>query len=151
MRKRSQHGFTLIEALIVVSVILILAGLAIIGLVSSRQRANEASAVGAIRSVLTACTSYQTSYQTYPISLAQLGSDISSCTPSSTTACLIDEVLASGTKSSYRLTFAGDGQTFTIVASPISTYAGVNEYCSDASDIVRIDKPGACTQASPAL
>ena len=61
MRKR-QTGFSLIELLIVVAIILIIAAIAIPSFLSSRMSANEASAVANLRTVATAETAYSASY-----------------------------------------------------------------------------------------
>src|SRR5437660_7932105 len=112
MGKR-QKGFSLIELLIVVAIILIIAAIAIPNLLRSKMAANEASAVGSLRSLNTACITYSTTYGSYPTTLASLGP---AATASSTTADLIDSVLASGTKSGYSFTYAGGGSTYNITA-----------------------------------
>src|SRR6266851_5315564 len=72
--KKNQKGFSLIELLIVVAIILIIAAIAIPNLLRSRMAANEASAVGSIRTINTASVTYSTTYpaQGYPVSLTQL-------------------------------------------------------------------------------
>src|SRR5262245_60011443 len=84
--------------------------------------ANEASAVGSLRTINTACVTYSTTYQSvgYPSTLSQLGSAASA---SSTSADLIDSVLSSGTKSGYAFTFASVGNNtpstgYTVTAGP---------------------------------
>src|SRR2546422_4551119 len=117
MRNR-QKGFSLIELLIVVAIILIIAAIAIPNLLRSKMAANEASAVGSLRSLNTACITYSTTYGSYPTTLASLGP---AATASSTTADLIDSVLASGTKSGYTFTFTGGaGTTYSITAIPVT-------------------------------
>src|SRR5258707_6772889 len=97
---KKQKGFSLIELLIVVAIILIIAAIAIPNLLRSRMAANEASAVGSIRTINTAAVTYSTTYQSagYPTTLAQLAPAASA---SSTAADLIDSVLSGGTKSGY--------------------------------------------------
>src|ERR1700733_6868886 len=98
MRKNKQEGFSLIELLIVVAIILIIAAIAIPNLLRSKMAANEASAVGSIRTLNTAAVPYSTPYGGYPSVLAKLGP---ASPATSASADLVDSVLAGGTKSGY--------------------------------------------------
>ncbi len=64
--RNKQKGFSLIELLIVVAIILIIAAIAIPNLLRSKMAANEASAVGSLRTINTSCVAYSTSYGTFP-------------------------------------------------------------------------------------
>jgi prepilin-type N-terminal cleavage/methylation domain-containing protein len=90
-----QKGFSLIELLIVVAIILIIAAVAILNLLRSRMAANEASAVGSIRTINTSAVTYSSTYPNdgFPASLAALGGP-SPCTATSTAACLTPFLLA---------------------------------------------------------
>ena len=96
--RNKEKGFSLIELLIVVAIILIIAAIAIPNLLRSKMAANEASAVGSMRTLNTASVSYSTTYGGYPALLANLGPAASA---TSATADLIDSVLVTGTKSGY--------------------------------------------------
>jgi type IV pilus assembly protein PilA len=150
---RRQAGFTVIELLIVVAILLIIAALAIPALFHSRMRANEASAVGSLKVMIAAESSYNDTYQTFSPDLASLGNtDAAPCTPSSSGACLIDGVISSGKKSSYIFTYTqvSGGADYLIAADPESPLAGTNHFCVSSDSIIRTD-PSACTASSPAL
>jgi type IV pilus assembly protein PilA len=157
MRTR-QKGFSLIELLIVVAIILIIAAIAIPNLLRSRMAANEASAVGSVRTLNTSAVTYSSTYPGagYPASLAAMGG-ANPCTALSTNACLIDAVLAGGTKSGYTFTWTGDGATpsvgYSIVAIPVSVgTSGQRAFFSDQSGVIRYNAAGAgATIADPPL
>jgi len=154
--KKNQKGFSLIELLIVVAIILIIAAIAIPNLLRSRMAANEASAVGSLRTINTACVTYSTTYQSvgYPSALSQLGPAASA---SSSSADLIDSVLASGTKSGYSFTFAALGTNtpntgYTITANPTSAgTTGQRGFYTDQSGVIRSVSSGTATSSSSPL
>src|SRR6516165_10722524 len=94
---KKQKGFSLIELLIVVAIILIIAAIAIPNLMRSKMAANESSAVGSLRTINTAEVTYNTNYPTigFTGTLTQLGGAPATCATAtgatSTTACLIDD------------------------------------------------------------
>jgi len=140
-KKNNQKGFSLIELLIVVAIILIIAAIAIPNLLRSRMAANEASAVGSLRTLNTAAVQYNTTYGIgFPDALSDLAPSTSA---DSTAADLIDSVLASGTKSGYSFTWAGGGDTYSIAAAPTAPgTTGQRTFFTDQSGVIRADATG---------
>jgi type IV pilus assembly protein PilA len=156
IRIRKQEGFSLIELLIVVAIILIIAAIAIPNLLRSRMAANEASAVGSIRTINTSAVTYSSTYPNagFPATLANLGGPSPCPAATSSAACLLDAVLAAGTKSGYKFVWTGDGNPvsvgYTITAAPVSIGStGQRMFCSDMSGVIRFAPTGAgCVAAS---
>jgi len=156
-QKSNAHGFSLIELLIVVAVILVIAAIAIPNFIRSKERANEASAVSNVRTVSTAEVVYSTTYGIgYSTALASLGGN--NVTVDQNDAGLIDSVLASGTKSGYTFTYSvlatdvnGDVLGFSVNADPVLPgQTGDQHYYSDESDIIRhnLTQPASATDPS---
>ena len=155
---RSHKGFSLIELLLVVTVILIIAAIAVPSFLKSRLRANEASAVASLRVINTAAFTYSITYSNlgFPAQLTTLGG-ANPCVASAAQACLIDDLLAQGTKSGYSFVWAGDGLLpsigFVLTGTPQAIgSSGQRMFCSDQTAVIHYDPTGAgCTNASPAL
>ncbi len=154
---RKQKGFSLIELLIVVAIILIIAAIAIPNLLRSRIAANESSAVGSVRTINTAEVTYASTYPDvgFTCTIGYLGPATGSV-PTTDAAGLIDSVLASGTKSGYTFAIQNCSGTpnsqYQVVATPM-TNGGIRGFCSDQSGVIRYtpDGTGGCdpTSAQP--
>ena len=142
---RKQKGFSLIELLIVVAIILIIAAIAIPNLLRARIAANESSAVASVRTVNTAQITYNSSYSSvgYAASLTNLAG--TSCAPPTPNgACLIDSQLGAGSKSGYSFGISGTTgtptNTYQVLAAPLTpNQTGVRYFCSFADAVVRVN------------
>jgi len=158
---KKQKGFSLIELLIVVAIILIIAAIAIPNLLRSKMAANQASAVGSVRTINTAAITYNSTYGNgYPGNMAEIGTQAST-SPSCANALLIDSVLTSGTKSGYTFILTGQGTQLTssnssctagpfgyqggyvVTAIPATLgTTGQTAYCSDGTGVIRQNPTG---------
>jgi prepilin-type N-terminal cleavage/methylation domain-containing protein len=148
-----QDGFSLIELLIVVAIILIIAAIAIPNLLRSRIAANETSTVGSLRTINTAEITYNSTYPTvgFTCTLSNLGPP-SSGNPTSTAAGLIDSNLASGNKAGYTIA-PGTCSTAGAVtvdyqwkADPQSVgTTGQRYFCTDASGVIKFHDSSSTT------
>jgi len=145
---RKARGFSLIELLIVVAIILIIAAIAIPNLLRARMSAYESSAVMSLKAINTAEISYSSAYPTvgYATALTNLGG-LSPCIPSQETACLIESNLASGTKSGYNFTAVGAGgppmTSYYATGAPITlNQTGTRSFCSFEDAVIRVQPAG---------
>ena len=157
---RKQKGFSLIELLIVVAIILIIAAIAIPNLLRARMAANESSAVASVRTINTAEVTYNSTYPTvgFAAALANLGGALgAACVPSTATGCLIDSVLANNGnpansgKSGYSFktgagTVAGGVNVgYAVAAVPLTiNQTGIRGFCAEEDAVVRVDPAGVC-------
>jgi type IV pilus assembly protein PilA len=168
---KKQKGFSLIELLIVVAIILIIAAIAIPNLLRSRMAANEASAVGSVRTTNTAEVTYSSTYQDgYANSLVLLGG-AAGAVATCQNAELLDPLLSASNaaqKSGYTFTAgsgtkavavvptgctaAGFADGYTVIAVPINVgTTGQRSFCSDASGVIQALSTGAAPAPAPPI
>ena len=152
---RKQKGFSLIELLIVVAIILIIAAIAIPNLLRARIAANESSAASGVRTVNTAEVAFQQNFPSngYAAQLSFLGDNANACPaapPTPVNSCLIDNVLANNGnpagagKSGYKFLYtstpgaAANFIGYQISADPLNPgQTGVRSFCSFEDAVVR--------------
>lgn len=165
--RANEKGFSLIELLIVVSIILIIAAIAIPNMLASKKSANQAAAVSAVRTITSGAYSYTVIYgDGYPASFDTLGG-----TPGNPATCdaaiLVDQTIASAPyqKSGYQFTYtteSGNVATapagctnpgsngYLLTAAPVAIGATGNiSYCSTEDGVIHYD-PNASTPGTRA-
>jgi prepilin-type N-terminal cleavage/methylation domain-containing protein len=145
--KFSQRGFSLVELLIVASIILILVAMAMPSWLHARMNGDEGSAVGSMRAINFACQEYASTYGAgFPPSLASLGP---AANPSSSAADLLDIILSAGNKSGYVFTYVpgapvgGVINSYTVTANPAGWGStGQEGFFTDQSYVIRVNPSG---------
>jgi type IV pilus assembly protein PilA len=169
MSKRAK-GFSLIELMIVLAIVMIISVIAIPNLLRSKMAANEASAAGSLRTMITAATTYSSTYgDGFPFDLPTLGGPVGTTQASCDHSLLIDGVLSTAPFQKSGYTFAYEGankfaaqpggcknpgwNNFTITAVPVNVGStGQRGFYVDESGVIRLTTDGSApTNASPAL
>jgi len=154
-RRQDEAGFTLMELLIVISIMLILMLIAIPNMLNLKSEANETSALQSLRAIQEAETQYNTEYPAngFACSLSALGGNASSGPPSPTSAQLLQPDLAAGQKSGYTFAIVNCTKTTVNNQDMYTSYeatavpqavgkTGHNGYCLDMTGEIKKDPTG---------
>jgi type IV pilus assembly protein PilA len=163
-RQTQPPGFSVIELLIVIAIVVVIAAIAIPNLLRSKVAANEATAIGSLRNIMSAEAAYKAMYGLgYSNDLSSLGGTSSDAQPSCTSALLLDAELAKNVigdktqKSGYEITFTpgeeafkpdlpvppacavGKADGYAVQADPVDAAAAKRHFCTDVSGVIRFD------------
>lgn len=150
MSTRKQSGFSLIELLIVVAIILIIAAIAVPNFLRAKMAANESSAASSVRTTYTAEITYYNAYPQigYAAKIQDLGG-AEPCTQSSTSACMIPDPLSTafvGSTGKSGYVFAATGissggatnDTFVVGSAPVNPgVTGIKMFCTTNDGTIR--------------
>ena len=138
MTRRHRNGFSLIELLIVIAIILIITAIALPKLTQARMAAYEMAAIRTLQTLNTTQIQYFSTYGRYATTLSELGPSPGNGPPAPTAANLISEDLATGIKSGYIFTMVGTPAGYTVSADPQSyNVTGSRSFYTDHSNIIR--------------
>ena len=141
--RRSNEGFSLIELLVVVAVILVVTAIAVPNFIKAKMLSNESSALQSLRSISTAEILYSTTFGVgFSTNITQLSG--TGVNPDQNNAGLIDETLASGIKSGYVFTYTplttdaqGHTTTYSLAADPQSSTTGQRHFYTELTGVIR--------------
>jgi prepilin-type N-terminal cleavage/methylation domain-containing protein len=135
---RRRQGFSLVELLIVIAIILIIAAIAVPKLNRARIQAQEMATIRHILAIHTAQTQYYSTYGKFAVSLSELGPPASGATPTPAASDLLPADLSSGEKQGYKFILAATPTGYTVNANPVSFGGtGTRTFFSDQTLVVR--------------
>ncbi|MDP2921815.1 MAG: type II secretion system protein [Candidatus Omnitrophota bacterium] len=143
-----KRGFTLVEIMVVVAILMTLATLVVSNVLRARHNANEMAVVAACKTIVNACQTFYAN--TFPHAYP---TDLSDLIPPVSDPPYIDNVLAAGTKQGYRFTYAFlDTESFTLNADPVVPgKTGTRRFFANESGVIRANSIGEASAADPAV
>lgn len=137
MQRRRNRGFSLIELLIVIAIILIISAIAIPKITSTKRMANEVAAIKSCQTINTAQIQYFAQYRRYASTFYELGPAPGDALPSPSAANLLDEKLLDGIHLGYAFSMIGTPAGYSLNADPQSPDSGSRTFFTDHSTTVR--------------
>jgi prepilin-type N-terminal cleavage/methylation domain-containing protein len=137
MRRHRNRGFSLIELLIVIAIILIISAIAIPRVTSTKRMANEVAAIRSCQAINTAQIQYFAQYGRYASTLTELGPAPGQAGPTPSAANLMDENLVDGIHLGYAFAMIGTPAGYSVNADPQSPESGSRTFYTDHSVTVR--------------
>lgn len=145
---KKTKGFTLVEVMVVLAIVMTLATLVISSVLRARHNANEVAAIAGCKTIVTACQNFyaNTLPHSYPSDLSDLIAPISN-------PPYIDSVLASGTKQGYTFTYVFiDSESFSLNSDPvIQGKTGTRHFFVNESGIIKARQNGQAVSTDPAV
>ena len=159
LRRKNQKGFSIIELLVVVAIILIIAAIAIPKLLQARAQSQEVAGADTLKSIDTALSAHNLKWNSFPADLGALGG---TCSPTvlatATASCTLDDSLAKTLKAGtavgayvYTYTQINNGSDFTISADPATGVRAQRHYFVDSGLTMHYNDTAAASTTDPAL
>jgi prepilin-type N-terminal cleavage/methylation domain-containing protein len=150
-RRDRKRGFSLIELLIVIAIILIIAGIALPRLSDARIAGFEVATIQAMKTINTAQVQYFSTYGRFAQTLQELGPPPGGGSKNAQAAGLIDEKLSTGLHSGYAFTLVGSPSGYSVTADPQSESTGTRHFYTDHNNVIRQNSEDSASPTDPPI